>query len=68
MCVCVCVCVYGAGGCAYINAWRYVVVHVQMCTCVPSVVDGVGAVCAGACLHECVYCVSVRLLTKKKGK
>ena len=29
--------------CAYINVWRYVVVHVQMCTCVPSVVDGVGA-------------------------
>ena len=25
-------------------------------------------VCVGACLHECVYCVSVRLLTKKKGK
>ena len=41
MCVRVCVCVFVVlvEYYAYIVVWRYVVVHVRMCTCVPSVED-----------------------------
>ena len=55
-CVCVCVFVVLVEYYAYIVVWRYVVVHVRMCTCVPGVEDRGGIlVCVGACLHECVY-------------
>ena len=44
--------------CAYINVWRYVVVHVRMYTCVPTVEDCVGA---GVWVRACISLADIRL-------
>ena len=53
---------------AYINVWRYVVVHVRMCTWLQSVEDGGGAgVCGCMLAWRCVLCVCASA-NQEKGK
>ena len=49
-CVCVCVFVVLVEYYTYIVVWRYVVVHVRMCTCVPGVEDRGGTGVCGCVL------------------
>ena len=53
---------------AYINVWRYVVINVQIYTCVQSVEDGGGAsVCGCVLAWGGEFCVCARA-NQEKGK
>ena len=47
----------GDGVVRSINVWRYAVVHIHVCTCIPSVKGGGAVVCQCVLAGVCVLCV-----------